>query len=140
MGHMEFFSEKQNREIKQYAITKRINLIDFASSEIAKFIIRKFTTKEKILFIIGGGNNGSDGLAAAIKLYTNGYNIDVYRIFPSANDDNQHYYREFSKYKTPLLNIPDISAYDLVVDGIFGMGLDRDIEGLKLKIIETIKV
>jgi hydroxyethylthiazole kinase-like uncharacterized protein yjeF len=138
MNQMKFLSAKQNREIEKYAITKGINLIDFASSEIAKFIISKFTTKEKILFIIGSGNNGGDGLAAAIKLYINGYNIDVYRIFPNANDDNQLYYREFSKYKTPLLNIPDIGAYDIVVDGIFGIGLDRNIEGITLETIEAI--
>lgn len=134
---MNFLTEKQNREIEEYAISKGINLIDYASSEIAKFIIEKFSKNSKILFIVGSGNNGSDGIAAAIKL-NDSYNIDVYRIFPKGNKDNQSYYDEFSKLKNPLKELPNICDYDVIVDGIFGIGLDRDLQGEILELVKTI--
>ncbi|MBK2356578.1 NAD(P)H-hydrate dehydratase [Francisella hispaniensis] len=135
---MNFLTLKQNRQIEEYATSQGLNLIENASDEIVKLICTKFDKQSKVLVVVGAGNNGSDGIAAAIKLYNKGYNIDVYRIFPKGNPDNQNYYQEFLKLKTPLDKLPDINNYDVVIDGIFGIGLDRNIEGDILEIIKTI--
>ncbi|AEB28549.1 NAD(P)H-hydrate dehydratase [Francisella hispaniensis] len=135
---MDFLTLKQNREIEEYAISQGLNLIENASDEIVKLICTKFDKQNKVLVIVGSGNNGSDGIAAVIKLFNLGYNVDVYRIFPKGNPDNQNYYLEFLKLKTPLYKLPDINNYDVVIDGIFGIGLDRNIEGDILEIIKTI--
>ncbi|AJC49113.1 bifunctional ADP-dependent NAD(P)H-hydrate dehydratase/NAD(P)H-hydrate epimerase [Allofrancisella guangzhouensis] len=135
---MHFFTQKQNREIEEYAISKGINLIENASDEIVKHIISKFSQDTKILFVVGAGNNGSDGIAAAIKLYNKNYDVDVYRAFPKANQKNQNYYFKFSKLKPALGRLPDISNYDVVVDGLFGIGLDRDLQDDILEIVKSI--
>ncbi|APC96974.1 bifunctional ADP-dependent NAD(P)H-hydrate dehydratase/NAD(P)H-hydrate epimerase [Francisella frigiditurris] len=135
---MYFLTEKQNREIEEYAISKDINLIDYASSKITKFIVKKFPKNSKLLFIVGGGNNGSDGIAAAIKLHNENYDVDVYRIFSKGNKDNQNYYKKFSKLKNTLKELPNIYDYDAVIDGIFGIGLDRDLQGEVLGLVKTI--
>ncbi|WP_234361290.1 NAD(P)H-hydrate epimerase, partial [Francisella tularensis] len=41
--------------------------------------------QSKVLVIAGSGNNGSDGIAAAIKLFNKGYDVDIYRVFPKGN-------------------------------------------------------
>ncbi|WP_150468314.1 NAD(P)H-hydrate dehydratase [Francisella sp. SYW-9] len=135
---MTFLTEKQNREIEEYAIAQGLNLIENASDEIAKLIFAKFDKQNKILVAVGASNNGSDGIAAAIKLLNNGYSVDVYRIFAKGNKDNQCYYEEFSKLKAPLDNLPNISDYDVVIDGIFGIGLDRDLQGDVLELVKSI--
>ncbi|MEY8768760.1 NAD(P)H-hydrate dehydratase [Francisella philomiragia] len=135
---MTFLTEKQNREIEEYAISQGLNLIENASDEIVKLICSKFDKQNKVLVIVGSGNNGSDGIAAGIKLLNNGYNVDVYRVFPKGNQDNQNYYQQFSKLKAPLEKLPDISNYNVVIDGIFGIGLDRNLEGDILEIVKTI--
>ncbi|AJI48022.1 bifunctional ADP-dependent NAD(P)H-hydrate dehydratase/NAD(P)H-hydrate epimerase [Francisella philomiragia] len=135
---MQFLTEKQNREIEEYAISQGLNLIENASDEIVKLICNKFDKQSKILVIAGSGNNGSDGIAAAIKLFSLGYDVDVYRVFPKGNPDNQNYYQEFLKLKTPLDKLPDINNYDVVIDGIFGIGLDRDLQGDILELVKVI--
>ncbi|MEY8674325.1 NAD(P)H-hydrate dehydratase [Francisella philomiragia] len=135
---MQFLTEKQNREIEEYAITQGLNLIENASDEIVKLICNKFDKQSKVLVIAGSGNNGSDGIAAAIKLFSLGYEVDVYRVFPKGNLDNQNYYQEFLKLKTPLDKLLDINNYDVVIDGIFGIGLDRDLQGDILELVKVI--
>lgn len=85
---MYFLTEKQNREIEEYAISQGLNLIENASDEIVKLISAKFDKQNKVLVIVGSGNNGSDGIVVAIKLFNLGYNVDVYRVFPKGNLDN----------------------------------------------------
>ncbi|AIT08856.1 carbohydrate kinase [Candidatus Francisella endociliophora] len=133
-----FLSELQNRQIEEYAISQGLNLIENASDEIVSLICSKFDKKNKILVVVGSGNNGSDGIAAAIKLYSQGYDVDIYRVFPKANLDNQGYYDKFFKLKKPLEKLPNVSDYDVIIDGIFGIGLDRDLEGDILELVKTI--
>lgn len=135
---MTFLTEKQNREIEEYAISQGLNLIENASDEIVKLICAKFDKQNKILVVVGLGNNGSDGIAAAVKLYNKDYKVDIYRIFAKGNKDNQYYYEEFSKLSAPLEKLPNISNYDVVIDGIFGIGLDRNLEGNILELVKRI--
>ncbi|AEI36399.1 bifunctional ADP-dependent NAD(P)H-hydrate dehydratase/NAD(P)H-hydrate epimerase [Francisella salina] len=135
---MYFLTEKQNREIEEYAISQGLNLIENASDEIVKLISAKFDKQSKVLVIAGSGNNGGDGIAAAIKLLNNGYSVDVYRVFAKGNQDNRNYYQKFSKLKAPLDKLLDINNYDVVIDGIFGIGLDRDLQGDILELVKVI--
>ncbi|WP_150463972.1 NAD(P)H-hydrate dehydratase [Francisella sp. XLW-1] len=135
---MYFLTEKQNREIEEYAISQGLNLIENASDEVVKLISAKFDKQSKVLVIAGSGNNGSDGIAAAIKLLNNGYSVDVYRVFAKGNQDNRNYYQKFSKLKAPLDKLLDINNYDVVIDGIFGIGLDRDLQGDILELVKVI--
>ncbi|MDE4951172.1 NAD(P)H-hydrate epimerase, partial [Francisella tularensis] len=79
--------------------------------------------QSKVLVIAGYGNNGSAGIAAAINLFNKGYDVDIYRVFPKGNRDNQNDYAKFSNLKAPLRELTNISDYDVVIDAIFGIGL-----------------
>ena len=135
---MNFITEKQNRQIKEYAISKDIDLIENASDEIVKFFKKKFNKKTKILVITGTGNNGGDAIATAIKLVNKGYKIDLYRINKKADEMNNNYYHKYSQLRQPLQKLPNISEYDAIVDGIFGIGLNRDLEGEVLELVKAI--
>ncbi|MFT5950926.1 MAG: hydroxyethylthiazole kinase-like uncharacterized protein yjeF [Francisella sp.] len=135
---MKFLSKKQHREIEEYAISQDLNLIENASDEIVKLICNKFDKYTKILVVAGSGNNGSDGIATAIKLCNRGCDIDVYRVFQKSNQENQSYYSEFTKLKNPLEKLPNINNYDVVIDCIFGIGLDKELKGDVLELVENI--
>lgn len=135
---MNFLTEKQNREIEDYAISKNLNLIENASDEVVKLVKKEFDKKIKVLVIAGSGNNGSDAIATAIKLINKDYKIDLYRFAEKGNESNEVYYHEYCQLKQPLRKLPKVDKYDVVIDGLFGIGLDRALQGEVLDVIKTI--
>ena len=87
----------------------------------------------------GPGNNGGDALAAARRLTTQGFRVDVVsradpaRLPPDAA-------RAWGGWRenggTILADIPPLRRYSLVIDGLFGVGLQRDIGGEDARWIE----
>lgn len=103
------------------------------------------------LIICGKGNNGGDGLAIARHLHIKGKHIRVYILSKDTNFTN-----DFKTNLDILRNltdeifiinreedidekfISDLQTYDMTLDGIFGVGLNRDVEGIFKVAIDTI--
>ncbi len=95
--------------------------------------------KLKCLVVVEGGNNGGDGLALARLLYQHGDIVHVCYINGiSRVSDSFSYQLEIAK-KIGIQVTDHIidSDYDVVVDGIFGVGLKRDVAGIWRETIET---
>lgn len=85
-----------------------------------------------ILVLAGPGNNGGDALVAARLLAAQGFRVvvasraDPARLPPDAA-------RAWKAWRqgggTVLADIPATQPYSLVIDGLFGVGLARDIDG-----------
>ncbi|SHH64508.1 bifunctional ADP-dependent NAD(P)H-hydrate dehydratase/NAD(P)H-hydrate epimerase [Winogradskyella jejuensis] len=85
----------------------------------------------------GIGNNGGDGLVIARHLITHGYNVEVY-VVNCGNSRSQDFLTSYDKVKAvtkkwPQLlkcetDFPEIHKDDIIVDAIFGIGLNRSIE------------
>lgn len=85
----------------------------------------------------GLGNNGGDGLVVARHLLEHGYHVTTYIVNFSTNRSkaflaNYDRLKEISK-EWPIQiksedDFPKISANDMVIDAIFGIGLNRPIE------------
>lgn len=85
-----------------------------------------------VLVLAGPGNNGGDALVAARRLTAQGFRVDVVsradpaRLPPDAA-------RAWAGWRenggTILADIPPLRRYSLVIDGLFGVGLQRDIGG-----------
>lgn len=100
--------------------------------------------------ICGTGNNGGDGLAIARMLFLLGLKVDLY-IIGDLNKTTKDFnvnlniinniklsYTNITE-QTYLLNLKDsVKKSDLVIDAIFGIGLDRDIVGIHYDVIEII--
>lgn len=87
----------------------------------------------KIHVFCGIGNNGGDGMVIARHLKTHGYNVEVYVVnFSDKRSDdflaNLSRLKEL-KYWPALIKsedeFPEISNNDIVIDAIFGIGLNR---------------
>lgn len=94
----------------------------------------------KVLCVCGSGNNGGDALAVARILTMRGLNADVYMCTKpekwKASVIKQ--YEIFRKTGGKMVTASDFAEYDMIVDGIFGIGLDRNIEGRYVDIIEMV--
>jgi len=137
-------TKKEMQAIDAYTIDKigipAAVLMERAALQIVEEVERLNTTKGRILVVVEGGNNGGDGLAAARILMERGYLVDV------------HYIAGFSKMSTQFQIQRDImfnmgvrlrkaipnKEYSVIVDGIFGVGLSREVEGPHKKAIDTL--
>jgi NAD(P)H-hydrate epimerase len=102
------------------------------------------------IFILGGpGQNGGDGWVLARLLSTLGHRVEGYLIskpglFPSG-DSLVNF--NIAKSLGVTINVidretdvlPDWSAADLIVDAVFGTGLDRPLEEVPLRVLSSVR-
>lgn len=129
----------QLRMVEQESSVKNISLIERAGIATAQWVGERFNKKTRILVVIGRGNNGCDGLAAAIQLLNAGYKVDIVRLFKDNTALNQGWYEELNKLKKPLTRLPsDLSKYQLVIDAIYGIGLTHEVDLDTARIIQKL--
>ena len=86
----------------------------------------------------GAGNNGGDGYLVAKYLYQQGFEVDIYatELGQSVSLKSAH-----QEAKNQNLNIfPHFNFkqnYDVIIDALFGIGLDRDLTESWLDIIDV---
>lgn len=136
---MKIFTATQLYEADKSTIVKQQisseQLMERAAIEIFKWLHQKMQGAQvKIHIFCGIGNNGGDGLALARHLWEHGYNIDVHVVSYSDNrsDDfliNLNRLKDRKVWPNFLLegsDFPKIDANDIIVDAIFGIGLNRE--------------
>ena len=129
-----------------------IILMENAAIGIFKELVNK---GESFLILCGKGNNGGDALALCRHLILKGKKVKVYIISKDENytDDFKTNFNILEKLidKRELLFIKsendideniinDIKNYDVVVDGIFGVGLNKDLTGIFKRVIENVNL
>ena len=123
-----------------------IVLMENAAQEIFSEIVNK---GERFIIYCGTGNNGGDGLALARKLISASRRAKIVIIGDMDNTTEEFMinYNILCKINCPIeifnstINskfISDILEADVVIDAIFGVGLNREISGVYFDVIETI--
>lgn len=129
----------QLRAIEQEAESKQVDLIARAGVATFQWIAERFNKKTKLLIIIGRGNNGCDGISAAIELINNGYKVDFVRLFKDNSPLNEAWYSKLVALKKPLTRIPtDLSKYGLIIDAVYGIGLTHELDVGTARIIQKL--
>lgn len=103
-------------------------------------------TKQKTVVFCGNGNNGGDGIAAAMYLMDSGYEVACVMVGSREKMTNDAQAMEkLLNEKGGILQdydpvkLPEIfQGCGLIVDALFGTGLDREITGKYAVLIETI--
>lgn len=96
--------------------------------------------KSSILVLAGPGNNGGDAFVAARHLLQWWHRVDVVftgqadKLPPDAKAAHDAWLQSGGKIATA---IPD-KAFDLVIDGLFGIGLSREIDEQHAMLISTV--
>jgi hydroxyethylthiazole kinase-like uncharacterized protein yjeF len=94
---------------------------------------------KKIAVCCGQGNNAGDGYLVASYLKKAGFVIDIYAAEPGTSKDLASVVRD-AKHAglVPYSHFEFQSEYDAYIDALFGIGLNRPLDGSWQKIIQSI--
>ncbi|TAF65594.1 MAG: NAD(P)H-hydrate dehydratase [Cytophagales bacterium] len=147
---LKIFTTQQIREADQYTISHEpiasIDLMERASKAFVQQFTELFSTRYPIVIFCGMGNNGGDGLAIARLLSEERYKVKAYIVKHSENsspDFQQNLKRLEASQNNPTWikayeELPALEEGALVIDALLGSGLQRQLEGLLLKVVQYI--
>ena len=148
---MKLFTTKQIAAIDKFTIENEpitdIDLMERASLQMTNWIVQQFSTEERLLFFAGPGNNGGDALAMARQLAELDYQCEVYlldfgKALKGSPAINYKRLEEQGKVKLSKLrsedDFPQVDETDVLIDGLFGSGLSRRLEGLPAQLVQYI--
>ena len=146
---MKIFSTKQIKKWEMFTIDNQsisdLQLMERAANSCVDWLVKKFDNTPSFSIFCGNGNNGGDGFAIARLLYLKGFDVII---FANENQDysenssvNFDRCKEISGIK--ILNYEDVDDYifnenTVIVDALFGIGLNRPIEGEKAHLISIL--
>ena len=140
---MKILTGGQFRELDLFTIQNEpigsLQLMERASRAVADEILRRFPNDVRRVFVFAGpGGNGGDGLAVARMLAEAGRVVTAYlfNVRGQLNPDcetNRDRLRERDDVQlveiTSELVFPELRADDLVIDALFGTGLNKPLSG-----------
>ncbi len=151
---MKILAPSQIRALDEYTIKNEpvssIDLMERAAIRIANYLTENYSQK-CVYVICGTGNNGGDGLAVARLLIEN--QVKTLALLVEVSDtlsvDAQKNKEQLCKleekkgkfYLTCIQSmdsIPNIAADAIIVDALFGTGINRPLEGLAKKVVDYI--
>jgi ADP-dependent NAD(P)H-hydrate dehydratase / NAD(P)H-hydrate epimerase len=146
---MKILKSSQIREVDAFTIINEpvvsIDLMERAAGAISTWIAKKINKEKNINIFVGPGNNGGDGLAIARQLLNDNYKVEVY-IFDTSGKLSKDCQINLDRLKAQKQNciheisnesdFPKISNSDIIVDGLFGSGLTRPLEGLLKDLVQ----
>lgn len=136
-----FLSIDQIRRIEADAINlHHLNLMDMAGESIANWVGSHFTQDKKILVLVGRGNNGGDGVVAAIRLRKLGYNVAIYTAASQLNPTTEHLIQDFKiSHGRQISRLPSsFNSYALIIDAILGIGIAGNVDQKLSSLIDSV--
>lgn len=145
-GFPNILSAAQTRKADAYTIENEpiasIDLMERASNAFVKAFCELEKTSATIAVLCGPGNNGGHGLAISRLLQVQGYQANPYllQLGKQLSVDCQSNFERLSK--VTLLDkeapIPDFSVFDVVIDALFGSGLQRPLAGYLATLVDAV--
>jgi len=137
---------EEMKSMEKFTIDKgksESTLIKNAGNEIATYIKNNFTKEQEILFILGKGNNAKDGYVAFTQLLKSKYKINILFVFKDS--DYNSWDCNLQKYTNKLYDLNNfdnvkklIDDTKIIIDGMFGIGLNKNITGNISQLIKYI--
>jgi len=109
--------------------TSAVQLMDNAGGAVAREIRRRWRSRQ-VLVLAGPGNNGGDGFAAARQLAADGWPVRV-ALLGSRERLSGAAREHADRWGGPMeaLIPAALDGAELIVDAVFGAGLNRPLEG-----------
>ena len=138
---IKLFATEQVKVLDRYTIQHKpisgADLVEEAAYEFVKEFTKHYKQVSRIVVFAGPGNNGADALAIARMLSDKSYRVVIYLF-----NTKRQLTPECEEHKRRLLNIeaieftevieefnaPELTERDVVIDGLFGSGLNRPLE------------
>ena len=141
---MKIFTSAQIHELDSYTIehepVKSIDLMERAARALTQAITSRWDSQVPVVVFAGPGNNGGDALAVARMLVDRDYKVQVFLFNISDHlsadcAENKKRLQDYKKAKGLLTEVteqfdpPLLEHGMLVVDGLFGSGLNKPLTG-----------
>jgi ADP-dependent NAD(P)H-hydrate dehydratase / NAD(P)H-hydrate epimerase len=105
-------------------------LMEKVAGLLAHRIQSLYDRHHKIGILVGPGHNGGDALVVARELHLSGYSVQLYQPFDRLKDLTAQHSRYADSLGIPTVSeIAQLDDCDLILDGLFGFGLTRPLEG-----------
>lgn len=148
---MKIFSLNQLRQADKYTMERQNvsseQLMERAGKVAFEWIQNQLgDSKVRIHVFCGVGNNGGDGLVIARYLLEYGYTVSVY-VVNFSDHRSEDFLTNFDRIKNDKVwphliaennDLPEILANEIVIDAIFGVGLNRPPSSWVSKLIQHI--
>lgn len=139
---IKIFATEKVKDLDQYTIQyepiSSPDLVERAATMFIHEFCRRYSKQTRIVIFAGQGNNGADALAIARLLIDEGYRVETILFNPS-----NHLSYDCELNKERLLKMdhveftevidnfvpPELSERDIVIDGLFGSGINRPLTG-----------
>lgn len=136
------------RLIEKTAITKGYTdektLMVNASSGLFRVLCQQYSDCSEYIILCGPGNNGGDGVIAAVMLLDAGFKVNVLVYGEEFSEDLRFALKQYNR-KTSALNlatfsniIKNLDKKAVILDALFGIGLSRVIDGELADIISLL--
>ena len=140
---MKIFTSAQIHELDKYTIEHEpissLNLMERAAKALTRSIEEEWSNRTPVVVFAGPGNNGGDALAVARMMAEDGYQVSVFlfNVHNKLSSDcatNKKRLEEAKRVKkftevTVNFDPPQLTADTLVIDGLFGSGLNKPLAG-----------
>ena len=139
---MKIFTSAQIHELDKFTIEnepiKSIDLMERSAKAITQAITEVWGNQTPVIIFAGPGNNGGDALAVGRLLCDKGYEVTVYlfNIYGKLSDDCATNKKRLAEKRSKALievtqefEPPHLEVGTLVVDGLFGSGLNKPLAG-----------
>ncbi|HZH70503.1 MAG TPA: NAD(P)H-hydrate dehydratase [Flavobacteriaceae bacterium] len=149
---MKILSAKQVYEADKATVNKQdttpLDLMERAANNVFQWLdVRLQGAQVPIYIFCGIGNNGGDGMALGRLLVEKKYNVHCY-VVNYSDKRSKCFLINYDRFKKrvrtwpPLLNetseLPEIQPEGIVVDCIFGIGLNRPVDSWVKKLLQHI--
>jgi hydroxyethylthiazole kinase-like uncharacterized protein yjeF len=138
---MKIFATEKIKELEQLTIERQqissLELMERAALQAFLWLINHFQDKKTVYHIFCGvANNGGDGLVIARMLKQNYFEVHVY-IVPFSDNYSKDFSTNLERLKECNLTyqllqedsfFPNIDEKHIIIDAIFGIGLNRELD------------
>ena len=140
---MKIFTSTQIHELDRYTIENEpipsLDLMERAAKALTQAITEMYSVATPVVVFAGPGNNGGDALAVARLMADKNYQVSVYLFNINGNLSpdcaaNKQRLQENKRIRQFIevieeFNPPVLEANMLVIDGLFGSGLNKPLAG-----------
>ena len=148
---MKIFTTKQIAAIDKYTIENEpiadVDLMERASLQIVNWLIYNISNEKQLIVFAGPGNNGGDAMAIARMMADHDYPVKLYLLNLGADLHGSpaiNWQRLVEQGKVDLFTISDENDFpvfegnELLLDGLFGSGLSRPLNGIAEQLVARI--
>jgi len=148
---MKILSAEEIRQWDQYTIENEpilsIQLMERAAAKCSEWLLQQYPDAGSFAIFCGKGNNGGDGLAIARLLIEKGLSVTIH-ILEFGHLGTHDFQTNLARlHKLPQADIHFVQSEQnfhpfpegqIIVDALFGSGLNRGLEGVTAQLVEHI--